>query len=463
VPRGELAEALWGEEPPSTWEKALSVLVSKLRVLLGENGIDGASALTGAFGCYRLELPEGSWVDILAAAVAAHEAQEALTAGETEKARTAAALAESLVRQPFLPGEDGTWVEEKRRELAEVRARALTVLADASLRSADGRDAAQWAEQAIALEPFRESGYRRLMQAHVVAGDRAEALRTYDRCRRLLAEELGAYPSPETESIYRGLLEAPPTRTARSQAPPAETGDPEGAALPTRVGIGGRSRRLHGRGGLLALAAGGVLAVAGLVMLVLAVRPFGLGGGSGGASASTNGSTVAAIDSSDARAVGAARLDGSPSAIAYGEGSVWVTMSNQDSVSRIGPKTNTVQQTIGAGNGPTGIAVGGGFVWIASSLDGTVLRIDPRAHGGQVVDKIAVGDGPTGVAYGLGGVWVANSVDRTVERVDPLTDKPGQPISVDAGADAIAVGDGAVWVRASPQGSSPASIRRPGA
>ena len=47
------------------------------------------------------------------------------------------------------------------------------------------------------------------MVAHVAAGNRAEALRVYERCRRLLAEELGTYPSPETESIYRGLLEAP--------------------------------------------------------------------------------------------------------------------------------------------------------------------------------------------------------------------------------------------------------------
>ena len=28
VPRDELAEALWGETPPATWEKALSVLAS---------------------------------------------------------------------------------------------------------------------------------------------------------------------------------------------------------------------------------------------------------------------------------------------------------------------------------------------------------------------------------------------------------------------------------------------------
>src|SRR5262249_58918228 len=108
--------------------------------------------------------------------------------------------------EPFLPGEDGPWVEQKRRERADVRSRALDVLAEASLRSGDAAEAVKWAEQAIALEPFRETGYRRLMEAHVAAGNRAEALRAYERCRRLLADELGAYPSPETESIYRGLL-----------------------------------------------------------------------------------------------------------------------------------------------------------------------------------------------------------------------------------------------------------------
>ena len=34
VPRDELAEALWGEAPPATWDKALTVIVSKLRALL---------------------------------------------------------------------------------------------------------------------------------------------------------------------------------------------------------------------------------------------------------------------------------------------------------------------------------------------------------------------------------------------------------------------------------------------
>lgn len=219
VPRDELAEALWGETPPATWEKALGVIASKLRAVLGECGVDGAKVLTSAFGCYRLELPEGSWVDLVAAARGADEAEAALAADEPERAKAEARGAVSLARPPLLPGEDGAWVEAKRRELAGVLDRALDCLADACLRSGDASEAVKWAQEAIALQPFRESGYRRLMHAHAAAGNRAEALQAHERCRRLLAEELGAYPSPETESIYRELLSTAPNEARAATLP----------------------------------------------------------------------------------------------------------------------------------------------------------------------------------------------------------------------------------------------------
>ena len=36
-------------------------------------------------------------------------------------------------------------------------------------------------------------------------GDRAEAVRVYNECRRLLADELGVAPSSEIESLRRSL------------------------------------------------------------------------------------------------------------------------------------------------------------------------------------------------------------------------------------------------------------------
>jgi ABC-type transport system substrate-binding protein/DNA-binding SARP family transcriptional activator/streptogramin lyase len=434
VPRDELAEALWGSGPPATWDKALTVIASKLRGALTEAGIDGGAALTSAFGCYRLDLPEGSWVDVNVAADAADAAEQALAAGDLEEARTCAAQTVTLLRQPFLPGEDGPWVDEKRRDLADVQGRALNLLAEACLHLGDAPGAAKWAEQAIALEPFREAGYRRLMEAHAAAGNRAEALQVYERCRRLLADELGAYPSPETESIYRQLLAAP---AQADGAPPTAPSEKIKLAPPPARS---RSRQWVAAGAIV------VAITAGAVAAVLAT------GGGSHASVRLGGDALGVFDLSTGRVVASVPLGSAPDAAAFGAGSVWVALSNRGVVERINPTTNTVQQTIVLGGEPSAIAVGGGFVWVVESLAGKVVEIDPRANGGQKVKSITVGNGPTGIAYGLGAVWVANSVDGTVVRIDPATGAKSPPIDVDAGADAIAAGDGAVWVTSSAAG-----------
>jgi basic membrane lipoprotein Med (substrate-binding protein (PBP1-ABC) superfamily)/DNA-binding SARP family transcriptional activator len=210
VPRDELADALWGDHPPARWEKALSVLVSKLRALLTECGIGGASSLTSAFGCYQLTLPDGTWIDVVAADEAARAAERSLAAGELDQARADASVAESLARRTFLPGEDGRWIEDKRADLRETLVRALDCLSEAHRLAGDPRAAVRAAEELVELEPYRERGYRLLMEAQSAAGNDAEALRVYERCRLLLAEELGAYPSPETEAMYLEVLRSSP-------------------------------------------------------------------------------------------------------------------------------------------------------------------------------------------------------------------------------------------------------------
>jgi DNA-binding SARP family transcriptional activator len=61
------------------------------------------------------------------------------------------------------------------------------------------------AREAVRLEPYRESGYRRLMRLLASNGDRGEAVRAYQQCRDLLDKELGVAPSSETETLFREL------------------------------------------------------------------------------------------------------------------------------------------------------------------------------------------------------------------------------------------------------------------
>jgi len=438
VPRDELAEVLWGEAPPATWEKALTVLVSKVRVLLTACGIDGAKALTSAFGCYRLELPEGTWVDVIAAANAIREAEEAMAAGDLEEAKAAATNAASLARRPFLPGDEGVWVEEKRRELTDVRGRALSCLVDACLRSGDASDAAKWAEQTISLEPFRETGYRRLMEAHAAAGNRAEALRVYERCRRLLAEELGAYPSPETESIYRQLLEAA-SPEARGVAPEAERLAVV-ESKPEREGqVGIPLRPIRGRRSRILIAIGAAL----LLAAALAVVLIEVTGGSPGLS-SARADAVALIRADTNRLVADVSVGDGPTSLAVDEDAVWVANAQEGSVARIDPRTRSVVEHIPVGSQPSGIAVGGGAVWVADSLDGTVTRIDPTTNTAvQTVRGIVT---PTAVAAGFGSVWVTSADERSVKRIDADSGDVVDTIPTGALGLGIAVGAGSVWV-----------------
>lgn len=438
VPTDELADAIWGEAPPATWEKALTVIASKLRSLVADDGI----TLTNAFGCYRLDLPERTWVDLFAAASGAQEAEEALAAGELAQARAAAESAESLARRPFLPGEDGSWVEQKRRDLADIRERALSVLADVCLCSGAAREAAKWAEELIALSPFREAGYRRLMEAHVVAGNRAEALRVYEQCRHLLAEELGAYPSPETDAIYRALLEAPqtPVRTTAVAEPTVEPGKSEYARVkeaPTFRAEQVVERRSRKRRVVLLSALAGVIAAIVVIPLVV----FGHRGSGGRSAVSGAGDSLGVVDAHSGRLVAETGVGATPTAVAAGEGAYWVANAEGHSVSRVDPGTNAVVQTIQVGTGPSGIATGGGAVWTVNSLDGTVSRIDPGTN--TVVDTIDVGNEPLGIVYAAGSVWVANTGDNTITRIDPNSGK--RPKTLPVAATELAFGAGTLW------------------
>jgi DNA-binding SARP family transcriptional activator len=200
----ELAEIVWDGEPPAAWQTALRALASKLRTAL-----DGAAGIEHAFGCYQLRLPQHAWVDVEAATAAVHEAEAALRDGDLEGANGAALVANAIARRPFLPGDDGDWVDRRREHLRQVRIRALEVRGRVALANGDPAGAIRDAEIVVELEPYRETGHVLLMRAFAADGNAAQALEAYERLRVRLADELGASPSPETESAFLEILASP--------------------------------------------------------------------------------------------------------------------------------------------------------------------------------------------------------------------------------------------------------------
>ena len=86
--------------------------------------------------------------------------------------------------------------------------RALEARSEVYLWNHEAALALQTAKEMIRLEPFREGGHRLVMRAHAAMGNTAEALRAYEHCRHVIAEELGVDPSPQTKATYEQLLQS---------------------------------------------------------------------------------------------------------------------------------------------------------------------------------------------------------------------------------------------------------------
>jgi DNA-binding SARP family transcriptional activator len=95
----------------------------------------------------------------------------------------------------LLPDWYDDWLLDEREELRQTRLHALESLARHL--SACGRhaDAIQAALAAIRLEPLRETAHHTLIEIHLAEGNRSEACRQFQRCRRMLRDELGVEPS----------------------------------------------------------------------------------------------------------------------------------------------------------------------------------------------------------------------------------------------------------------------------
>jgi DNA-binding SARP family transcriptional activator len=205
VTQGELAEALWPDSLPSSWPLALSAIVSRLRARLASVGLPRSRIIGNAFGCYQFTPPGDVWVDVEAALAGVDAAEGAIAAGDPFGAYGPSLIAVTVLRRPFLTGQDGEWVEARRAALVSNLVRALECRVEALAANNELELALTHAREVVRLEPYRESAYRRLMRMLDRMGDRAEAVRVYLECERLLKQDLGVSPSDETEAVYREI------------------------------------------------------------------------------------------------------------------------------------------------------------------------------------------------------------------------------------------------------------------
>ena len=125
-----------------------------------------------------------------------------------------------------MPGVDAPCLEPRRAELEDLRLLALAGVARAAVELGDGRlaSAEVRARELVSRAPFREQGYRLLMEVYAAQGNVAEALQVYDFLRVFLQDQLGTAPAADVQRLHKRLLDqrasdAVPA-TAVAPAPP---------------------------------------------------------------------------------------------------------------------------------------------------------------------------------------------------------------------------------------------------
>ena len=296
---------------------------------------------------------------------------------------------------------------------------ALEDRIDADLQLGRDRELVPELEQLVEEHPLRERPRSLLMLALYRSGRQSEALDVYADGRRTLVAELGLEPSPELQELQRRILSHDATLAGPGQR--------------TRL----RGRR---RGGLLLVTGGVILLAAGIAAGLLELT--GTNGATGLSRVAAN--SVGVIDPKSGRIVAQVPAGLSPSDVAVGAGSVWVTSVDDQTVTRFDFNGGGIREKIRVGSGPGGIAADKHGVWVANSLEGTVSRIDPRAN--RVVQTIPAGSAPVSVALGDRAVWVASEGNQMLSRLDARSGDVTARIPVGVRPRAVAVGADSVWV-----------------
>jgi SARP family transcriptional regulator, regulator of embCAB operon len=209
IDRDELLTAVYGDDAAPDHHPRLSVLLSKLRRVVGPQALAGRTEI-------ELVLSPDAFVDVEAALAGLHRAESHVAKGEWAEAWGPAGIAYHVARRPLLQGEDRPWLDEWRRRLDDLRLRGLECFAEARLGLGGPTlpQAEECGRRLIELAPYRESGYRILMEALEQRGNVAEALLVYERLRVLLRNELGVAPGLVVQNVHRRLL----GRTATTSA-----------------------------------------------------------------------------------------------------------------------------------------------------------------------------------------------------------------------------------------------------
>ncbi|ACL23312.1 transcriptional activator domain protein [Chloroflexus aggregans DSM 9485] len=210
--RDELVEMLWPHLAPETAIRDFKVALSTLYRVLEPIRTDAPSAFIVRDGsAYRLRPNADLWLDCAEFRTGCTTGLRLLDHGRIAEGIHHLHTALQLYQGDFLPDTlYESWAMTERERLRTMFVRSADRLAQFLAEQGRDDDLIALSERILVSDPCWERAYRFLMLAYARRGNRATALRMFQRCRETLARELDVEPAPETIAFAERLRHGDP-------------------------------------------------------------------------------------------------------------------------------------------------------------------------------------------------------------------------------------------------------------
>jgi DNA-binding SARP family transcriptional activator len=205
VRRPTLSNVIWSDADERRSRANLNTALWRInRALKSIGGDDVRLSIAG--DQLKLTVAPRVLVDVLALEAAVREAARSAHGSGTPV--LSAVVRETLIDilgddgDRFLDGFANEWVLIERERFFNLQIRGLALLMHDLAAAGRIEEALEYGRRILRMDPMRECVQRQVMWLHVLNGHQGNAIRQYLECARILKEELGVAPMPETRALY---------------------------------------------------------------------------------------------------------------------------------------------------------------------------------------------------------------------------------------------------------------------
>ena len=194
--RSALAGLLWGSKSESDARRNLRVELSKLRHIL-----EPYLTITHTTIGFNHEMPY-----TLDAALVREAGQNPET--EVSKRKEAVDRIRGELLEEFQvqdAQEFEAWLVAEQEDIRRLHHALLRSIVEAERESGEYDEALAFAQRLSESEPWREEYHRQVIWLLGALGRTSAAIAQYERCRMILAEELGVEPAAETQALLSAI------------------------------------------------------------------------------------------------------------------------------------------------------------------------------------------------------------------------------------------------------------------